>query len=561
MKDFDICVVGSGAGGGPVATELAAAGYSVVVLEKGPWLREADFYKDDLACCLRPVYRSRIDEEPRVLEDREDQGPWQAESTAASGRDFWNGNCVGGASNFMSGYFHRLKPIDFRLRSEFGPIDGANVVDWPIDYAALEPYYTRIEAEVGVSGRVVPHPQLEPRSRPDFPFPPTTEHPVSARIDRACRALGLHPLPVARAILPQPALGRGGCDYSGFCGSYGCSTGAKGSSRAALLDAAVATGRCEIRPYAKAFRLTSDARGRVTAVEYHDGRGETRRVDARVFVVACQAIETARLLLLSTGPAHPRGLGNASGQVGRNLLFSAAATGAGDLLYADRSAEEVERLRLRGPFVNRALQDWYVIEAGYLGGRIKGGTIDFVLAHPNPVVPANALKWDGDRLVWGEALKRRLEEHFTGAQHLQFEIFGDWLPLDDCLVGLDPEVRDRWGTPVARVRLGYHPHNVRVGRYLADRAEEVIRALGAANVRSRVHRGPPTNLVAGGCRFGTDPATSVLDPDCRAHTAENLFVTDASFMPTGGSVPYTWTIYANALRVAGRIAEQLGTAG
>jgi choline dehydrogenase-like flavoprotein len=220
----------------------------------------------------------------------------------------------------------------------------------------------------------------------------------------------------------------------------------------------------------------------------------------------------------------------------------------------------VERLKIRGPFVNRAIQDWYVIDDPAFGGRVKGGTLELMLEHPNAVPRANPLKWGaGGGLVWGSELKQRLKEYFTGAQYPKFEVFADWLPVDDCFVALDPGVKDRWGTQVARFRLGYHPHNLRVGQYLAERGEQVLKGLGARQVRSRVTGHPPTNLIAGGCRFGRDPASSVLDPDCRAHEVENLFVTDGSFMPTGGSVPYTWTIYANAFRVADRIAEQLGS--
>jgi choline dehydrogenase-like flavoprotein len=215
-------------------------------------------------------------------------------------------------------------------------------------------------------------------------------------------------------------------------------------------------------------------------------------------------------------------------------------------------------MKTRGPFVNRALQDWYVIDDAALGGRVKGGTIELVLDHPNPIPRANALKWDPDgKLVWGAPLQEKVRNYFTSAQYLKFEVFADWLPHDDCFASLDPDVVDKWGSPVARIRLGYHPHNRKIAQYLAARGEDVMRILGTSNVRSRVFDSPPPNLMAGGCRFGTDPATSVLDPDCRAHEVENLFVTDGSFMPTGGSVPYTWTIYANALRVAERIAAQL----
>lgn len=557
-KDFDVCVIGSGAGGGPVVWTLAAAGYSVLVLEKGPWLTEQDFYKDELACCRRSVYTPELADEQHVIEDRDTDGNWVGEATSESGWDFWNGNCVGGSSNFMSGFFYRLKPQDFRLLSEYGPIEGANVADWPISYEDLEPYYTRVETEIGVSGRVVDHPFAERRSTADFPYPPTHEHPVSARIDAACEALGLHPLPTPRAILSRAQGQRRGCEYSGYCGSYGCSSGAKGSARAALLDRAVRTGRCEIRPHAKVFKLTSDATGKVTAAQYYDADDRPRSATAKLFVVACQAIESSRLLLSSPGPKHPRGLANGSGQVGRNLLFSAGGSGSGDFVYADLDEAAAAALKVRGPFVNRGLQDWYSIDDKAVGGRAKGGTVDFLLSHPNPIARAVSEKWgDDDRLLWGRPLQQRLKSVFTGAQSLRYEIFCDWLPTDNCFVSLDSQVRDKWRTPVANVRIGYHAHDLRVGRYINRRVLPVLEAMGVKNIRSGISGSPPQNLVAGGCRFGDNPATSVLDADCRAHEVDNLYVTDGSFMPTGGSVPYTWTIYANAFRVADRIKARL----
>ncbi|RMF88349.1 MAG: GMC family oxidoreductase, partial [Nitrospirae bacterium] len=156
MSDFDCCIVGSGAGAGPVALTLAEAGFRVVVLEKGPWFKEEDFAKDELACCRRSVYTPPLSQEQHVIEERVG-GRWRATPTSESGWDFWNGNCVGGSSNFMSGFFYRLKPADLRLRSTYGPIAGANVADWPIDYQELEPYYAKVERVVGVSGRVVAH--------------------------------------------------------------------------------------------------------------------------------------------------------------------------------------------------------------------------------------------------------------------------------------------------------------------------------------------------------------------------------------------------------------------
>jgi choline dehydrogenase-like flavoprotein len=215
------------------------------------------------------------------------------------------------------------------------------------------------------------------------------------------------------------------------------------------------------------------------------------------------------------------------------------------------SDRDAAALKTRGPFVNRGLQDWYTIDDKSFGGRAKGGTVDFLLRHPNPVNKAMSVKRDDDdRLVWGRPLQQRLKSLFTDAQYLRYEIFCDWLPTDNCFVSLDNNVRDRWQTPVAKVRIGYHEHDLKVGRYINAHAVRVLEKMGARNIRSSISGSPPQNLVAGGCRFGKDPETSVLDPDCRAHDVENLYITDGSFMPTGGSVPCTWTIYANAFRVA-----------
>lgn len=555
-KEFDICVVGSGAGAGPVAFELSKAGKSVVVVEKGAWYTEKDFSKDEIGTCRRDHYVPDLMNEPHVIESLAN-GIWKASPNTESGGSFWNGNIVGGSSNFMSGYFHRMKPVDFKLLSEFGPIEGANIVDWPITYDDLEPYFARVEEIVGISGKVIDHPFQEPRSTPDFPFPPMLDHSFAEWIDEASKNLGYHPFPMPRAILTQAYNGRKSCYYSVFCGSYGCNSGAKGSSRAALLDLALETGNCEIRPNSMAYKLVTDSKGKIKELVYFDQEGESRKISSKIFVVACQAIESSRLLLNSRGPKHPNGLANNTGQVGKNLIFSAGGIGRGDFYFEDFNAKQVEELKIRGPFVNRALQDWYIIDDQDFG-RFKGGTIDFVHEHPNPIRKANKLKYgDHGKLLWGHELKDKLELHFKEVKQLQFEVFNDWLPTDNCFVSLDPKTRDKWDLPVAKVRIGYHKHDLKIGRYLADKAKLLLEEMGARNIKSSISGSPPPNLMAGGCRFGNDPANSVLDKDCRAHDVENLFITDGSFMPSGGSVTYTWTIYANSFRVADIIKSRL----
>ncbi len=552
--ECDVCVIGSGAGAGPVAYELALAGYKVIVLEKGQWFKESDFKKDEMLT-RRKVFRSKRAQEPHLIAEPETNGEWNEYQTSS----FWGGNIVGGASNFMSGYFHRLKPMDFRLLSEFGAIKGANIVDWPISYDELEPYYRKVEEIVGVSGKVVQHKFLEPRSTADFPFPPTLEHPIAGWFDKAARQLGFIPLPMARAILSQPRGSRRSCEYSGYCGSYGCSSGAKGSARSALLDEAIKTGNLEIITQAKAYRIKTNSQGNAVWVDYYDRNFQSTRVYAKVFNIACYAIESTRLLLLSTGEKHPKGLGNRYGQVGKNLHCCAGGTGHGIFDLKQFSAEKARELMARGPFFNRFLQDWYVInDRSFSSQTVKGGTIDFVFDPPSPTSEANSLKWDqDDNLIWGSELKQRLTSFFHDTRDFKFEVFCDWLPTDDCNVSLSSQVKDHWNSPVARVQVGAHPHDLKVAQYLVDKGVAVMEQMGASRAYGNAFNAPTSNLVAGGLRFGDNPELSALDSECRVHGCANVFVSDGSFMPNGGSVTPTFTIYANAFRVADKIKRQL----
>ena len=551
---YDVCVVGSGAGAGPIAYELSMAGFKVLVLEKGPWYKRDDFFKDEIGVCRRSSFTPLLNDEQHVLEEQ-NNNEWETTPTSKSGWDFWNGNMVGGSSNLMSGYFHRMKPKDFSLKNEYEKIEGSNVEDWPISYDELEPYYTKVESIVGISGDVVQHPQLEPRSTKNYPYGPTHEHIISSWFDEACQKQKLYSIPTARAVLSEDVGDRKSCEYAGYCGSYGCASGAKGSSREALLNKALKTGNCEILPHSFVKTLQSN-QNQVTGAVYIDKLGKTHTVDAKIFVVAAQAIESSRLLLNSSNKYFPNGLANNSGQVGKNLIFSSGGSGTGAFYYEDLSHEDAKALKTVGPFVNRSLQDWYEYNDASSNSLKKGGTIDFLFEHPNAVSRAKKAMYDGP-IVWGDKLKHRVLTHFKQRRIFTFEIFCDWTPHDDCFVSLDEEIKDKWGMPVAKVRIGAHPYDLDVGRHIAKEAESLLKEMGAREVSSYMSESPPQNLQAGGCRFGNDAKTSVLDKNCRAHELENLYVSDGSFMPTGGSVPFTWTIYANAFRVADAILKEL----
>ncbi len=554
-KSVDVCIVGSGAGGAPIAYELAKAGFSVVVLEKGPHYSEADFNKDEIDVSRRDKFTPNLKDEQHVIETYDDEGEIERYMGSESNWSFWNGSMVGGSSNLMSGYFHRMKEDDFKLLSKYGKIEGANVVDWPISYDDLEPYYDKVEKVVGVSGTIVPHKFLERRSSKNFPYEATWVQPISHWFDKACVDLGYVSLPTPRAVLPYDALGRTGCSYSNLCGSFGCSTGAKGNARAALLVKALRYDNCTLFSESYVTHIDSNDK-RATKVHYIDAENNKHFIEAKIIVVAAQAIESSRLLLNSKNKFFPHGLANNSGNVGKNLIFSAGGSGEGRIEMKNLSKEQADVFHTRGAFVNRSLQDWYDYEDS--GALHKGGTIDFLYEHANAVPRALGQVYDDEgNLLWGSALEERLKYAFEESRVFTFEVFNDWLPTDKCFVSTDEDVQDKWGMNVGRIRLYSHPKDVQVGEHLAQRAEKVLEQLGAVDISSNISTSPPPNLVAGGCRFGNDPKTSVLDVNCKAHELENLYVSDASFMPTGGSVPYTWTIYANSFRIADKIIEQL----
>jgi len=553
---YDAVIIGSGASGGAVAYTLTKAGYRVAVLEKGRLIRREEFSKDELAYCRRDIVTPSLFEEYHVIEERVN-GQWEATPTYDSGWSFWNGNIVGGSSNFMSGMLHRLHPDDFRLKSKYGEIAGANIVDWPIAYEDLEPYYTLAETLVGISGHYVPHPFEPPRSTSDFPQPPTKENAVVKLLDNSCQSLGIRSLVTPRAVLSQDKGDRHACYYSNFCGSYGCSSGAKSSSREALLKPALATGRLTLMTNTHVKKLVSRSKESIGyALAVDTLTGKEKHIYGKMFIVAAQAHESARLLLNSADKYHPDGLANSSGELGKNLLFSGGGSGQGELHKDTLKQISFKELMQTGFFVNRSVLDWYFID-DWWDGTFKGGSVEFMFEHQNIISRAVKNNYQNDRLVWGEALGERVVKRFTEQKSIRFEIFNDWLPNDNCFVSLDPTHKDKYGMPVGKLRVAGHPQDIKVGKYIAKKCEKILEEMGATNIYSSISSAPAQNLVAGGCRFGNDPKTSVLNKYCQAHDVPNLFVADASFMPTGGSVAYTWTIYANALRVADHIVKIL----
>ena len=247
-------------------------------------------------------------------------------------------------------------------------------------------------------------------------------------------------------------------------------------------------------------------------------------------------------------------MGNDSGLVGKNLLFSSFGQSKATFSVSKRGAE-LPWLTSPAPFINRSLQDFYVLPDERFGFR-KGGTLGFMWAHPNPIFAAVGLARKGQNGIFGAALKDKLRE-YKDARILEFEIYGEFLSNDSTYVAVDPNVKDKYGLPVAAITIKRHPMDFTMTKFLVDRGEEVLAAMKPDRVDRVGTAGETTILQGGTCRFGKDPATSVLDADCRSHVVKNLYVVDGSFLPTSGGVPLTLTIAANSFRVASKLVERL----
>ena len=536
---YDVCVIGSGAGAGPIIYELSRAGLKVCVLEKGDIYNEKDFSKDELVV-RRSIYTPNLKDEYHTIEEKR-ENEWIKFPTYETGWSFWNGSLLGGSSNFMSGYFHRLKPNDFKLASTYGISKNSNIVDWPISYDEMEKYYLKVEEVVGVSGKVQEYEFCEPRSTKDFPYEALQENKIVNLIDKACSELNYKSIKTPRAIISKQKDHRNPCYYSNYCGSYPCSSGAKGSSRASLIKDALLTNNVTIIPNAFVIKLNTDKNKKIKSAVYLSKEGNKKEIQAKLFVVAAQAVETSRLLLNSKDKNFPNGVANNSENVGKNFLSSSGGVVSGTF---DESNMNLKDLQEAGVFVNRSLLDWYYTK------EFKGGVIDILFEHANPIRRASILRRNNDELVIGEALQNLIFEVFTKTRTLNMEIFLDWTPNDNSFISVDDKYKDKYGIPVANIRIGSHEQDMKISKFMEEKAIKLFEKMGAKNIVSDISPLPSSNLLAGGCRFGNDSKTSVLNKYCQAHEVSNLFVTDASFMPTGGSVPFTWTIYANSFRVA-----------
>jgi choline dehydrogenase-like flavoprotein len=534
-EPVDFVIVGSGSAGGILARELATAGFSVVVLEQGPFRRAEDFTHDEMDVSILGNFPGGADD-PQTFRDDEAQTAQVAARNPA-----WYYRGVGGSSVHFTANFWRLREIDFVERSVLGPIPGTNFADWPITYQELEPYYTRVDWEIGVSG--APGPNDSFRSKP-FPMPPMPVKSSGVLLEKGAEAIGFRAQPAPLAILSRPHNGRAACINCGFCMGYGCEAGAKSSTLAAMIPQALATGRCELRTGCTVHNVRTDASGRVTEIEYFDPDGRQVGQRTKAAVLSANGAETTRLLLMSASPQHPDGLANSSGFVGRNLMFNAHAS--------VHAVFEHPLNDYKGVQVTRIVHDLY--EADPARGFYGGGGFD---ARPflgaTPILYALTQQpHDGPR--WGAAFKEQLAHDFT--RQMAILCNATSLPLDRNNVTLDPTLTDRFGRPAIRVTYRDHEDDLANARYMQGFAAQMAEAAGAVKQWSDpVRPGRGGSHLLGTCRMGIDPATSVVDRYHRTHDVRNLFICDGSSMVTSGRGQPTMTIMALAFRAAEHITR------
>ncbi len=535
-ETVDFIVVGSGAAGGVLAKELATAGHSVVVLEQGPWRKAADFRHDELGNWFLMDMVGSPAEFPQTFRALE-KDPAQVTQNGVPPLLYARG--VGGSSVHFTANFWRFRPVDFRERSLLGPIAGTGFADWPITYEELEPYYTKVDWEIGVSG--APGPFDPPRSRP-YPMPPLPVKSSGVLLERAATRLGWHAQPAPMAIASVPYQGRNACGHCGRCMAYGCEFGAKSSTLVTMIPLALATGRCELRPESTVFRVELNAAGRATGVLYWDAAGGEHRQRARAVILAANGGETARLLLMSDSSLFPGGLANSSGMVGKNLMFNGQTATYGEFEHPLNEYKSVQ--------VTRIIHDFY--ESDPRRGFYGGGGIDARMTFGPILYALNGLPPEEPK--WGAGFKRALRHGFPRTMEIAGHTTS--LPLESNSITLDPVVKDRWGRPALRVTYRDHPDDVRMMAFFIERAHELLEAAGARRIW-----GPPaaeTSLAAhllGTCRMGTDPADSVVDTDHHTHDVPNLFICDGSSMVTSGRGQPTMTLQALAFRAGDRITR------
>jgi gluconate 2-dehydrogenase alpha chain len=559
LKETEVVVIGLGAAGGVAALPIAQAGLDAVALEAGTWLTKRDFSPDEL--------RNNVRDWPQAVQKAQHEIPTQRVSARAvtlRAPSHPMMNAVGGTTNHYWAQSWRLNPWDFKVVSEtkkrYGAAripKGSTVEDWPFGLEELEPYYDRVEREIGVSGQAGNiRGEIDrrgnifegSRSRA-FPMPPLRGTGFTEMMAAAATSLGWHPFPGPAAINSRTYDGRSACMYHGFCNKGGCHVDAKNSPAVTTIPKAVKTGHLKVVTRAHVTTIEVGPNGHVSGVHYVTDGVEYFQ-PAKVVLLATYTYENTRTLLLSKSPAFPNGLSNNHGQVGRHYFSHNQGAAVSALFPFDLNNW------YGAPAQGVAVDNWADDNFDHSGLNFIGGGNMWTYTERRPIGSVNALgPWMQGKPTWGSAWKAFVKENAdrTNTAYLQKTT----LPYEDNYLDLDPNVKDAYGLPVVRITGEYKENEKNIALFIHEKMEQWYRAAGAIAIQRQpvAPSMTPTTHAYGGTRMGTNPETNVVDAWGLSHEAPNLGILGGSVMGSSGARNPTLTLQALAWRTAERLAK------
>ncbi len=538
--DYDVIIVGAGAAGGILGRELSDAGLSVCVLERGPMLETKDVSMDELRF---PVRQNLLWATPRT-----GGMAWRPHSRAATERVFpripqlLDGWGPGGSMNHWGGASWRFEPTVFKALDVWGQIPNGAIANWPISYEDLEPYYTKFEYRIGVSGDASRMIHGPPRTLP-YPLPPLEQGYATNHFAKASRDLGYKPFQMPAGIITRDYQGRNRTGYCGFCMGYECTVDAKSNTRVTEIKEALKSLNFTMLTDRYVYQITMSSPNRADGVICLDSSGKVHELTASIVIVAANTLYNSWLLLLSRNPHAPSGIGNQYGQVGKYFHQHAFFGVTG--LFNERMNVHVGPSEPLMAITNYTENRFDHTGLGFvMGGFIFGAHA--AGAAGQPIEFAKSIPLPEGVPSWGPLFKEFITQTF-GRYYLVFALLTD-PPLLTNFIDLDPQAKNQLGFPLPRLTFSWSAQLHKMHRFFYPKMAEIMQAARAQKIWGGHDVQPPWELShpSGGTRMGEDDRVSVTDRYGKVHGVRNLFVAGNSLFPTMSAFNLTETIGALA---------------